>query len=284
MGQVRFPTASVLKKNKVTNIVVRQHNLPNSYIDSTKMESNAQLDQLPFIWAKCWLNASGYPDSIHNYMQDVAYRKELFNYESKGQLKGIEVINHKNQSVTLEIASFGKNGQITYLAYSKGKLKAVKLTDKSHHVMLSNVYTDARIFGYDSLVYRHDFEADTSVETYYLNGVISHQLTKKWLGSGPDSFYQSFYQSNAEAGRMPSYHVMLPVARDGSLIVPDVMAFGDMFRVITYQNRFLLYNPFGEKIEKLFVEDTLIKQSETIEQKRTNTTIRHFYTFHYVFK
>lgn len=284
LGQVTLPKADVLKKNKVKEVIVFQHNLPSVYADSTQLKASTQLDQPPFIWAKYWLNNSGYPDSMHNYIKGVVFRKEVFKYESKGQLKSIEAFNHKNESVNIEIATIGSKGQIEYTISSKGVLKTVKLTDKSHRVIQAKIYTESSIYGYDSMLYYHDFKSDTSVETYYSNGEVIHQLTKKWIGAKPDSFYQSFYQSNSEAGRMPSYAVMFPVDANGFLVVPNDMAFGEMFSKINYQNRYKLYDPFDIKLSRLMKEVELVYQSKTIEQQRKNVTHRHYYTFDYAVK
>lgn len=281
IGQVTLPNPAILKKNKVKNVVVFQQNLPSVYADTTQKEELTPLDQAPFIWAKYWLNAAGYPDSMYNYMQGVSYRKEVYTYGSPGKLKQVEVFNHRNESVNKEVMVTGKKGSIVCKGYSKGQLKTTRLTDKNHRVIRSKIYTDAHIYGYDSLVFYHDFAADTSIEKYYLNGVISHQLSKKWLGDGPDSFYQSFYQSNAESGRMPSYSVILPVSEKGTLVVPRDMAFAEMFASITYSNRFEKYIAFEGKLSDLLVETDLVQQSQIIEQKRSNVTLRHFYTFDY---
>ena len=280
-AQVTLPTASVLKKNKVRTIVVRQHNLPSVYVDSSQNDANGQLDQPPFIWAKYWINASGYPDSMYNYMQGIAYRKEVFQYRSKGQLRAINTFNFKNEIIQRETVDEGKQGSLIYRTFSKGQLKAVRHTDKLNRITDSWQLPDARIYGYDSMVYRHDFKADTSTETYYLSGEVSHQLTKKWLGNGPDSFYQSFYQSSPESGRMPSYTVTLPVDESGKLIVPSDLPFGEMFKSLTYKNRFNRYDPFTEELGDLLTHDSLLAQSEIIEKPRPTVTHRHFYTFEY---
>lgn len=278
-GQLMLPTTDILKVNKVQHIVVVKHTL----IDTVPVETAPLVDLTPQVWAKYWINKKGTPDSMYNYMQGAAYRKELYQYDKKGRLRSIAIYNYKNELTVLEELLPSKRG-MTYRMFSKGALKTVKKMDKDHRVYLSKQYADAKIYGYDSSVMFHDFDADTSQEAYYLNGKVSHQLTKKWLGAGPDSFYQCFYQSTAESGRMPSYELTFSVADNGSINVPDNLPFGEMFKSIQYSDRFEMFMALDHEFKKTFQLDALIEQSDTFKHRSKNQLLSHYYTFEYAFR
>jgi hypothetical protein len=281
-GQFTLPTKEVLKSNKVSSVTITKHNLPSSDADSSETMEKSSLDKASFVWAKYWFNAEGLPDSMYNFMQNVAYRKEVYTYRGD-EMTAIEVTNHRRESANILKATKLKKGDVVYRNYVKGELNRETFCNKNKEIYFRRILTNARIYGYDSIIYIDDIKADTSMETYYLNGKVSHQLSKRWKGTKPDSFFQDFYQSNAEAGRMPSYSVAFKVTNQGRLMVPNDVSFPAIFEVISYDTRHTNYDPFNEKLGQLLQVDSLATESTIVIQKRPNVIHRHYYTFDYAY-
>ncbi|MFT5725044.1 MAG: hypothetical protein ACI9JN_002167 [Bacteroidia bacterium] len=282
-SQVELPNQSVLKSNKVRTIQVVKQQLLALQTDSNQRPTLKTLDQAPVMWAKYWFNESGLPDSMYNYMQGVAFRKELFEYNKSKQLIRFEAIDYKGTSITKVTMTPLKNGETQYRTYTKGALKRLVIANKLNQVLYAKTITNPMIFGYDSLVYAHQLNRNTSVETYYLSDSVSHKLTQKWVGDVPDSFYQTFYQSNVEAGRMPSYSFGFKVKPDGRLFIEKTQAFPSLFQSVSYQNRFVIETTLQSKISKILVKDTLLEKSSIISQQRRALIQRHYYIFEYAY-
>lgn len=281
-AQLTLPNKKVIKDSSVLRISVTKHDLPNQSVNVSN-QAKTTIEKEPYLWATYWFNKNGMPDSMNNYMDGVAYRSEAYTYDKKGVLIMIEVVNEKGEITWLKKVSKLSKGNTLYSTYGKTGLKESTYCNKRGHIYLSKRFVNPVVLGYDSVVFVQDNEPFNSTEAYFANGEISHKLTKNWVGSGPDSFYQSFYQSNAESGRMPSYQVGFEVNDSGQVVVPNTFPFPKMFESVTYRNRFLHCPSLSEKIDNMLIGKSLIKQSETFELKTPKAVLRHYYTFDYAF-
>ncbi len=281
-AQLKLPNQQVIKDSSILQISVTKHTLPDQALVSSH-QPKTTIEQEPYLWATYWFNKKGMPDSMYNYMDGIKYRSESYTYDNKGELVAMAVVNHKGETTVQKRVTKLSKGNKLYATYNRSGLKEATFCNKRGYIYLSKKYVNPMIFGYDSVVFTQKNAPFYSSETYFANGVISHKLSKSWVGSGPDSFYQSFYQSNAESGRMPSYQVGFEVTDSGQLVVPNDFPFPKMFESVSYENRFSMCTPISEKIDQLLTEKALNKQSETFELQTPTAILRHYYTFDYAF-
>jgi hypothetical protein len=283
-AQYTLPKFAVLVKNGVN--VIHVSKTPMRLKKGLQEDiSEKSFSRIPQKISTYFINPSGWIDSIYFYPNDTNqyYKKEVLTYTEGGDLLAYKTLSQTGEMEMLITVKKVHEDEWFYSLWEHGELKKEINSTKDSIIYKSITHRTHNPKHFFS-TYSYDLSQEIKTETWFEGEKLLSKEIQQWIAVNgiPERFIQKTY-NQAEKNEKPKTEILEFKVDEKGMVINSLngLVF-DPFRLDNYFSRHQRFQGIVSPHESLFIEDTLITESEISELVSFDgVDIVYLYNFRY---